>query len=137
MARILVVEDDQHTSRVISLWLKRNGHEVSTAGDGNKALEMIRATHPDLLVTDVNIPGMDGLNLLELVRAESLMPRRAIILTSRCDQMEIEARASKLGAVVHPKPFSPLRLTETIESALKSWDGQGGDGIAARDYVSA
>ena len=120
MAKIVVAEDDRHISRVIALWLERGGHKVLTAGDGKAALELLRRESPDLLITDVNMPGMDGLDLLEAARAESLLAHQVIVLTSRCDQMEIEARAARLGAVVHPKPFSPLHLTEAVESALKS-----------------
>lgn len=120
MATIVVAEDDSHISRVISLWLKRHGHEVIAAEDGAKALEIIRARRPDLLVTDVNMPSMDGLDLLQAVRAEGLMKKPAIVLTSRCDQAEIAALAGSLGAVVHPKPFSPLHLMEAVEAALHS-----------------
>ena len=107
------------------------------AFDGNQALEMVRRDHPDLLATDVNMPGMDGLNLLETIRAESLMTRSAIVLTSRCDQEEIEARAGILGAVVHPKPFSPQRLMEAIESALTTESHMPGPPVAAGDFASA
>ena len=137
MARILVVEDDRHISRVIALWLKRNGHEVITAHDGGSALEMIRESSPDLLVTDVNMPGMDGLELLEAARAESLLRHKAIVLTSRCDQHEIEARAAKLDALVHPKPFSPQHLMEAIESALQPAGQASISETLTRDSVSA
>jgi serine/threonine-protein kinase PpkA len=120
MARILVAEDDRHINRVVAMWLQRNGHEVVQAYDGSRALELMRELRPDLLVTDVNMPGLDGLDLLEAVRSESLLGHGAIVLTSRCDQMEIEARASRLGATVHPKPFSPLHLMEAIEAALQA-----------------
>ena len=137
MAKILVVEDDRHISRVITLWLKRNGYEVITAFDGSSALEMIRDGAPDLLVTDVNMPGMDGLELLEAARAESLLHHKAIVLTSRCDQHEIEARVDKLDALVHPKPFSPHHLMEAIESALQPTGQASGSETLTRDYVSA
>lgn len=120
MARIIVAEDDRHISRVLSLWITRNGHEVLQADDGQQALEMIRETKPDLLVTDVNMPMLDGMSLLQIVRDEELIPHPAIILTSRCDQTEIEAQAGGLGAVVHPKPFSPQHLMEEIENSLRS-----------------
>lgn len=120
MARILIAEDDTHIGRVIALWLKRSGHEVVIANSGDKALEIIRERAPDLLVTDINMPVLDGLKLLEIVRAESLLAHQAIILTSRCDQADIEARAAVLGAVVHPKPFSPINLAETIEAVLST-----------------
>lgn len=132
MARIIVAEDDAHISRVICLWLKRNGHEVIAAEDGARALELIRLHRPELLVTDVNMPSMDGLDLLRTVRDESLMERPAIVLTSRCDQTEIEARARSLGAVVHPKPFSPMRLMEAVAAALK-----GSASVVLREPVAA
>lgn len=136
MARILVAEDDRHISRVITLWLKRNGHEVVAAENGTKALDLIRELQPDLLVTDVNMPGLDGLDLLEKVRNESLINRQAIVLTSRCDQSEIEARASKLGAMVHPKPFSPTHLVEMIETALNTVYEPAGTQGATMEAVS-
>ena len=120
MAKILVAEDDRHIVRVITLWLTRNGHEVIAAKNGQIALELLREHRPDLLITDVNMGVMDGLELLEAANEESLLCNRSIVLTSRCDQMEIKARVSQLRAEVHPKPFSPLHLTKAIESVLQS-----------------
>ena len=120
MARIIIAEDDPHISRVIALWLTRNGHEVTTEYSGTQALATIRQQPPDLLVTDVNMPGMDGLELLAAVRNEGLIPHSAIVLTSRCVQAEIEARVQELGASVHAKPFSPMQLMASIEAALAS-----------------
>lgn len=125
MATIMIVEDDRHISRVVALWLSRHGHEVRTAEDGVAALEMIRQDAPDMLITDVNLPRMDGLALLETVRHEGLIKSQAVVLTSRCDQQEIESRLVNLKAVVHPKPFSPLHLMETVESALTNEQGCG------------
>ncbi|HOB76317.1 MAG TPA: response regulator [Phycisphaerae bacterium] len=138
MARIIVVEDDSHITRVICLWLQRNGHETLSAEDGRKALDLIRQTQPDLLVTDVNLPAMDGLELLQMIRDQGLMSSPAIVLTSRCDQAEIEARADSLGAVVHPKPFSPLHLMEAIEKALHTTTGPDApDAVAACDLLGS
>ena len=135
MARIIVAEDDRHISRVLSLWITRNGHEVLQANDGKQALEMIRESSPDLLVTDVNMPIMNGMELLQTVRAEALIFHPAIILTSRCDQTEIEAQAKVLGAVVHPKPFSPQHLMAEIETSLKvPWNRPAVAGEAGGAY---
>ena len=100
-------------------------------------MEMIRQDRPDLLITDVNLPGLDGLELIRTARAEGLLRHQAIVLTSRCDQVEIEAAAGKLGALVHPKPFSPQRLMEAIELALQTPRGTDESEPLARDYVSA
>ncbi len=123
MATILVAEDDRHINRVISLWLGRHGHQVIQAYDGLTALELVRERRPALIVTDVNMPGLNGLDLLETVRAESLVEATAIVLTSRCDQMEIETRAKELRAVAHPKPFSPQHLMDAVEDALSATAG--------------
>lgn len=118
MATILVAEDDLHILRVISLWLKRNGHEVAESRTGSDALARLRAGDIDLMVTDVNMPGMTGLDLLTTATAEGLLPRGAIVLTSRCDQQEIADVVRTQGGLVHPKPFSPSRLLLTIENKL-------------------
>jgi CheY-like chemotaxis protein len=129
----MIVEDDRHISRVVALWLTRHGHEVRSAEDGVKALEMIRSEAPDMLITDVNLPRMDGLELLEIVRREGLIKSKAVVLTSRCDQQEIESRLINLEAVVHPKPFSPLHLMETVERALADNPRCGAGSIAAAE----
>lgn len=118
MTTILVAEDDLHILRVISLWLKRNGHQVVEARTGPDALEHLRAGGIDLMVTDVNMPGMTGLDLLAAATTEDLLPRGAIVLTSRCDQHEIAEAVRAQGGLVHPKPFSPSRLISTIEEKL-------------------
>ena len=120
MATILVAEDDRHISRVLELWVTRNGHEVLTCVNGDDALDLIRSKRPDLLITDVNMPGMNGMDLLRAAREESLLTHPAIILTSRCDQAEIELEAQQLGATLHPKPFSPQNMMAGIEAALAS-----------------
>jgi CheY-like chemotaxis protein len=120
VATILVAEDDLHILRVISLWLERNGHAVAEARTGPDALERLRSGHIDLMVTDVNMPGMTGLDLLAIATAEDLLPRGAIVLTSRCDQQEIADAVRAQGGLVHPKPFSPSRLIATIEEKLSA-----------------
>lgn len=119
MAKILVAEDDPHIGKVINLWLTRQGHQVVVASTGLRALEVMRGFRPDMVVTDMNLPGMSGLELLEAARRESLLVRSPIVLTSRCDQREISAAAASLGAIVHPKPFSPTHLGDTIRSILE------------------
>ena len=118
MASILVAEDDPHILRVIALWLKRNGHRVIESRNGREAIERLRAGGADLLVSDVNMPGMTGIELLTTAKAEGLLPNGAILLTSRCDQKEIADAIKANGGVVHPKPFSPSRLIQVIEEKL-------------------
>ncbi len=120
VAAILVAEDDLHILRVVSLWLERNGHKPFGARTGQEALERLRAGGFDLLVADVNMPGMTGVELLAAARSEGVLPRGVIMLTSRCDQNEIAEAVRRYGGVVHPKPFSPSRLLGSIEEKLSS-----------------
>lgn len=114
MSRILVAEDDPHILRVISLWLARQGHEVLEARDGLEALDIWRNQRPDILVTDVNMPGLDGLELLDRIVGDRNAPRGLVVLTNRWDHREIGQKLADWGVHVVPKPFSPTKLAELV-----------------------
>ena len=114
MSRILVVEDDPHTLRVISLWLSRQGHEVLEARDGAAALELFEQHQPAILITDINMPVLDGLGLLQRVKGHEHRPRGIVVLTNRWDHKEIGQSLSDQGVRMIPKPFSPTKLAELI-----------------------
>lgn len=118
MARILIVEDDPHTLRVLSVWLTRHGHEVGEACNGLAAADRVIAQPFDLIVTDVNMPGMDGLELVRWLRHERVSPVPVILLTSRCDQSVLGEEFGRLDVRLHPKPFSPSQLVMEIEKRL-------------------
>ncbi len=118
MSRILVAEDDPHILRVISLWLSRQGHEVLEARTGLAALELFRTGKPDVLVSDVNMPEMDGVELVETVLGEGRVLRGIIVLTNRWDHADIRERLAEWGVHVLPKPFSPSRLSDLIHELL-------------------
>ena len=115
MSRILVVEDDPHILRVISLWLSRQGHEVLEARNGVAAWEQVQEHRPEIVITDINMPGMDGLELLERLRGYEQAPRGIIVLTNRWDHREIGDDLGEWGVRVVPKPFSPTKLAELVE----------------------
>lgn len=119
MSRILVAEDDPHILRLMSLWLTRQGHAVQEARNGLLAWEAIAAEPVDVLVTDVNMPGMDGLALVEQVIREQRARRGVVVLTNRWDHGEIRDRLAEWGVHVVAKPFSPSRLSELIDSLTK------------------
>ncbi len=115
MLKILVAEDDPHILRVISLWLSRQGHEVIETRNGAEGLEQYRAHRPAIVITDVNMPIMDGLALLTAIANEPHQPRGVVVLTNRWDHREIAERLEASRVEVMPKPFSPSRLAELIE----------------------
>jgi CheY-like chemotaxis protein len=116
MSRILVAEDDPHILRLISMWLTRHGHEVLEARNGLIARELLQADPVDVLVSDINMPGLDGLALLEAVLPQGRVRRGAVVLTNRWDHGDIRERLAEKGVHVLPKPFSPTRLLEVIDS---------------------
>ncbi|MBN1488775.1 MAG: response regulator [Phycisphaerae bacterium] len=113
-----MAEDDLHIARIVTMWLTRNGHIVFEAPNGRAALQLVRDKVPDLLVTDVNMPVMDGIELARTCAAEGLLCRGAIVMSSRCDQTDIRDRLTDLNVVLHPKPFSPSRLIAQAEALL-------------------
>jgi two-component system OmpR family response regulator len=118
--RILIADDDAHMRRILSLWLTRHGYEVDMTCDGRSALERFRAAPPDLLLSDVNMPGMNGIELLREVEATEIHIRGAILLTNRCDQIELKELVAGPNVYVMPKPFSPRKLLELVDQILTS-----------------
>lgn len=120
MARVVVAEDDLHILRVISLWLSRQGHTVFTATHGGEALELIAKHDPDLLITDINMPEVDGMELLQRLRSDGIELAGVIVLTNRWDHREIEQHVHHPRLRVQPKPFSPSGLATLVDELMNS-----------------
>ncbi len=118
MARILIAEDDAHMLRILSIWLKRNGHETFEARNGLLAKEELLRREYDLIVSDVNMPLLDGLSLARWLRLEHKRSLPMIILSSRCDRESMAEQLDALNVLVMPKPFSPSRLAAEVERML-------------------
>ncbi|MGH2557267.1 MAG: response regulator [Actinomycetota bacterium] len=120
-ARILVVEDDPTVADVVARYLEREGFDVETVVDGPAALESAAAATPDLMVLDLMLPGLDGLEVFRRVR--SLAPVPVIMLTARGDESD-RVMGLELGADDYVgKPFSPRELTARVKSVLRRADG--------------
>ncbi|WP_051467768.1 response regulator [Actinomadura oligospora] len=116
-ARILLAEDDPKQARLIQVYLEREGHRVTAVGDGRQALEQARALRPDLLVLDVMMPGVDGLDVCRILRAESSVP--ILLLTARSTEDD-QLLGLDLGADDYlTKPFSPRVLTARVRALLR------------------
>lgn len=113
--RILVVEDEAQLARHIVRALTRHGHVASAVHDGAEALRLTLADPPDLLVLDLNLPGLDGLSVLAGLRQAS-SPSRVIILTAR-GEVENRVKGLKAGADDYlSKPFSLDELVARIDA---------------------
>ncbi len=117
MTRVLVVEDDQAIRETVAFNLQRDGHEVLTAPDGIAGLEMARAEGPDLVVLDVMLPRMSGLDVCRILREETPVP--ILMLTARDAEADV-VQGLDLGADEYvTKPFSMRELRARVTSLLR------------------
>jgi two-component system response regulator ResD len=124
--RILVVDDEADIRDVIELYIERAGYLVDTAPDGEAALAMIARRQPDLIVLDLMMPKMGGLELTQLVREHWNIP--IIMLTSR-DEESDRVFGLELGADDYvTKPFSPREVAARVKAVLRRGAGNPGQG---------
>lgn len=115
--RVLVVEDDATVSEVVTRYLEREGFLVETAADGHEALDRALTEPPDLMVLDIMLPGLDGLEVCRRVRAKAPIP---IIMLTALGEENDRVVGLDLGADDYiTKPFSPRELTSRIKSVLR------------------
>jgi two-component system chemotaxis response regulator CheY len=116
--RVLVVDDDPNARTLCSINLLHEGLEVLEAEDGRRGLVRARLESPDLVVTDVAMPGLNGFELAEALRDDNTA-RIPLIFISGEHDADNEARARSLGALAYvTKPFDPPALAELVASAL-------------------
>jgi DNA-binding response OmpR family regulator len=115
---ILVVEDDPHTAEIVRLYLTRDGHDVMVASDGAQGLKLAQERKPSLVVLDLMLPGMDGLEVCRSLRAEAdSVP--VIMLTARVEEHD-RLQGLDLGADDYvTKPFSPRELAARVRAVLR------------------
>jgi class 3 adenylate cyclase/CheY-like chemotaxis protein len=119
MASILVVEDDPATREVLTLYLQANGHKVTAAEDGLQGLQKALSIVPDLIVSDVNMPNLDGFGLLSAVRGNVSTTTVPFIFLTMFDDRETFRRAMGLGANdLINKPIKRDELLETVNARL-------------------
>lgn len=128
MTKILVVDDEPSITNLVSAYLKPEGFEVFTASDGNAGLKAARAFKPDLIILDVMLPGMDGIELLSRLRRESDV--YVIMLTARTEETDKIVGLSVGADDYVTKPFSPRELVARVKAAfrrIETGSGSGGE----------
>jgi DNA-binding response OmpR family regulator len=116
-ADIVLAEDDPKQAELVRRYLERERHSVVVVPDGRETLELVRRRRPDLLVLDVMLPGMDGLEVCRILRAESDVP--VLMLTARSTEDDL-LRGLDLGADDYmTKPFSPRELMARVRTLLR------------------
>jgi len=122
--KVLVVDDDVKTVELVKLYLERGGYEVLTAYDGIEALRLARESCPDLIVLDLMLPDIDGLEVCRSIRHESDVP--IIMLTARTTDQD-KLTGLGLGADDYvTKPFSPKVLAARVRTVLRRLPGERG-----------
>ncbi|RMG96981.1 MAG: sigma-54-dependent Fis family transcriptional regulator [Candidatus Dadabacteria bacterium] len=121
MARVLVVDDDASLRRILEYNLAEEGYAVATAASGEEALEKLDRAAFDLVVTDIKMPGMDGMDLLRRIKAEA--PETQVIVVTAFGTIEMAVEAMKAGAAEYiTKPFNRDELKLAVRKALRVRD---------------
>ncbi len=115
--KVLVVDDDAKTVELVKLYLVRDGYKVFTAAEGNEALALARKIHPDLMVLDLMLPGVSGLEICRIIKNE--FDVLVIMLTARTTE-EDKLTGLEVGADDYmTKPFSPRELAARVRAVLR------------------
>jgi len=131
MARILVVDDEEAIVELIRFNLRKEGFEVVTATDGYQALKEAREASPDLVVLDLMLPGMDGLEICRILRNGLNQAVPIIMLTAKSEEAD-RVTGLELGADDYlTKPFSPRELVARIKAVLRRTGPLAGDDTGA------
>jgi len=116
-ARILVVDDDTALAEMIGIVLQAEGYETVMCPDGAQALEVFRTQEPDLVLLDLMLPGLDGIEVCRLIRAESGVP--IVMLTAKSDTIDVVAGLEAGADDYIPKPFKPKELVARVKTRLR------------------
>ncbi|OIN94157.1 MAG: DNA-binding response regulator [Anaerolineae bacterium CG03_land_8_20_14_0_80_58_20] len=133
MTKILVIDDEPSIINLVTAYLKPEGYEVYTATDGNAGLKAARVFKPDLIILDLMLPGMDGIELLSRLRRESDV--YVIMLTARTEETDKIVGLSVGADDYVTKPFSPRELAARVKAALRRLKTGTGSG-AERNVLS-
>jgi len=117
MPTVLVVDDEPKIAQLARDYLEHAGFAVLTAGDGPSALQSVRTRHPDLIVLDLGLPGLDGLEVMRSIRSSGTTP--IVVLTARDTELD-KLLGLELGADDYvTKPFSPRELVARVRAVLR------------------
>src|SRR5439155_9048681 len=117
---ILVVDDNEMNRDMLCRRLERQGHTVLEAENGRKALEILESVKVDLVLLDILMPELDGLQTLELLKANPSQRYTPVIMLSALDELDSVVRCIEIGADDYlPKPFKPVLLTARINACLE------------------
>ena len=112
---VLFADDDLKMHLILTLWLKKHAHQVDCVSNGKKALQLLEKQTYDILITDINMPLVNGVELIHQAMKLLTTPPLIIVLTSRCDIPELRKEIADASIHLFSKPFSPSALMELID----------------------
>ena len=117
--KVLIADDEIHIIHVVAIKLRNNGYEVISANNGAEAYELVHTEHPDIIVTDYQMPLMTGIELIEKLRTDQATKHLPVILlTARSFAISQEQQESLDVSACLSKPFSPKELLKSIQDIL-------------------
>lgn len=134
--KVLVIDDEESIIKLVTSYLRPEGYEIHTAIDGRSGLQAFQAFNPDLIVLDIMLPGMDGIELLNRIRRESDV--YVIMLTAKSEETD-KIVGLTIGADDYvTKPFSPRELVARIKAAIRRMSNGGRStegGVLVFDHI--
>jgi len=113
--KILFADDDWKIHLIMGLWFQKKSYAFEGARNGQEALEKLDASSFDFLITDVNMPLINGNELVDRVLKRDDAPGMIVVLTSRCDGSQLQEHFGDSRVHIFNKPFSPAALTNVID----------------------
>lgn len=119
--KVLIIDDDPASVALARQWLKKDGHGIITAADGEEGLSRAAGEEPDLILLDVHMPGMNGFQVCEKLKADSRLRNIPVIFLSAADETREKVKGLDLGAVDYvTKPFDRFELPARVRAALRT-----------------
>ena len=131
--RVLVVDDDSALSEMLSIVLRNEGYDTALCATGDKALAAFRDAKPDLVLLDLMLPGMDGIDVCRQIRAESGVP--IVMLTAKSDTVDVVLGLESGADDYVVKPFKPKELVARIRARLRRMDEPGPESLSIGDLT--
>jgi two-component system response regulator MtrA len=131
--RVLVVDDDAALAEMLGIVLRGEGFEPVFCGDGNTALDAFRAAKPDVVLLDLMLPGMDGVDVCRAIRAESGTP--IVMLTAKSDTIDVVVGLESGADDYIVKPFKPKELVARIRARIRRTDDVGAQVLTISDLT--
>ncbi|HNT36219.1 MAG TPA: response regulator [bacterium] len=133
MAKILIVDDEEDIAEVIRITLETSGHIVQTASNGAEGLTFVKKIEPDLVILDVMMPKMNGMQVVEILKGSDATAHIPILMLTAVTKNSLqpdEHWRKKVGVEdFMSKPFEPLELRDRVDKMLKERYREKGDGF--------